>query len=135
VAYAQSHPSDAKTAAYAASSLRNQSDYEKNADLARKLVESALATNPNLPEAQFQMGVILQDSRDWKRSIPYLERAVSLKCDYAQAHYLLARAYWRTGRRQEGDAQMELQKKFARQEEDDLNQRLRQITVLNVNIH
>ncbi|MGO8759836.1 MAG: tetratricopeptide repeat protein [Terracidiphilus sp.] len=135
VAYAQAHPTDARAAAYAASSLTNQSDYEKNVDLARKLVEGALAADPNLPDAQFQMGVILQDSHDWKGSIPYLERAVSLKPDFAQAHYLLARAYWRTGRKEDGDAQMELQRKFASQEQEDLDRRLGEITVFQVNVH
>lgn len=81
------------------------------------------------------MGVILQDSHDWKGSIPYLERAVSLKPDFAQAHYLLARAYWRTGRKEDGDAQMELQRKFASQEQEDLDRRLGEITVFQVNVH
>jgi tetratricopeptide (TPR) repeat protein len=132
VTYAQAHTSDAKAAAYAASFLMKRNDNDPNLDLARKLVENALAADPNLPNAQFQMGVILQESQDWKGSIPYLERAVKLKPDYAQAHYRLARAYWKTGRRQDGDAQMELQKKFQHQEEEDLDRRLNEIMVFNV---
>jgi tetratricopeptide (TPR) repeat protein len=80
------------------------------------------------------MGVVLQDSSDWKGSSPYLERALKLKPDYAQAHYRLARAYWRTGRKAEGQAQMELQKKFARQEQEDLRRRLDRITSLAVTV-
>lgn len=135
VAYAQAHPADAKAATYAASSLLAQEGKEQNRELARKLLEGALAADPNLAEAQFQMGVILQDGLDWKGSIPYLERAVKLKPDYAQAHYRLARAYWRTGRRQDGQEQMDLQKKFASQEKEDLDQRLRQITRFAVDVH
>jgi tetratricopeptide (TPR) repeat protein len=81
------------------------------------------------------MGVILQNDLDWKGSIPYLERAVKLKPDYATAHYRLARAYWRTGRKQDGQAQMELQKKFASQKQKDLDQRLRQLTTFIVDVH
>jgi len=135
VAYAQSHPANARAAAYAASLLMKQEDDAKNADLIRKLTKSALAANPKLPEAQFQMGEILQNGKDWQGSIPYLERAVALKPDFAQAHYLLARAYWRTGRKKDGDVQMELQKKFAHQQQEDLDRRLREMTIFEVSVH
>ena len=135
VAYAQAHPADAKVATYAASSLLAQEGNEQNVALARKLLEGALATDPNLAEAQFQMGVILQNGADWKGSVPYLERAVKLKPEYAQAHYRLARAYWRTGRRQDGQEQMDLQKKYASHEQEDLDRRLRQITRFAVDVH
>jgi tetratricopeptide (TPR) repeat protein len=78
------------------------------------------------------MGMMMQHRNDWKGSIPYLERAVTLKPDYAQAHYRLALAYWRIGRKQDGEAQMKLQKRFAHQEQDDLDRRLREITTFVV---
>jgi predicted Zn-dependent protease len=135
VTFAQAHPTDAKAATSAASWLLSQNGDERNEDLARALLERSLAADPNQPESQFQMGVVLQDSADWKGSIPYLERAVKLKPELAQGHYRLARAYWKTGHRQEGDEQMELQKKFARKEQGDLNRRLGEITALAVDIH
>ena len=135
VTYAQAHPADAKAATYAASFLRAQNEDDQNLNIARELLVRAIAADPNLPEAQFEMGVILQNSSDWKGSIPYLERAVKLKPDFAQAHYRLARAYWRTGRTQEGQVQMDLQKKFARQEQEDLDRRLKQITRFVVEFH
>lgn len=133
--YAQTHPADAKTATYAASWLMKYEDNAQNSVLARNLLERALAANPNLSEAQFQMGRILQDGGNWKGSIPFLERAVKLRPDYADAHYRLARAYWRTGRKRDGLAQMDLYKKFARQEQQDLDRRLRQITTFTLNDH
>ena len=60
-------------------------------DLARTLLEHSLSADPNQPESQFQMGVVMQDSSNWKGSIPYLERALKLKPDLAQAHYRCAR--------------------------------------------
>ncbi len=134
VDYAQAHPADARAATFAAGSLLTGNANEQNVTLARQLLLHAIAANPGMPEAQFQMGVVLQQSDDWKGSIPYLERAVKLKPDYAQAHYHLARAYWRVGRRQDGQVQMELQKKYARQEQDDLNKRLSQIATFGVEI-
>jgi len=135
VIYAQAHPADAKAATYAASFLRAQNEDDQNLNIARELLVRAIAADPKLPEAQFQMGVILQNRSDWKGSIPYLERAVKLKPDFAQAHYRLARAYWRTGRTKEGQVQMDLQKKYARQEQEDLDRRLKQITRFVVEFH
>lgn len=135
IRYAQAHPDDAHAANYAATLLMTQPDNEQDMNLARKLLERALAAQPNLAEAQFQMGVLLQDDSNWKESIAYLERAVKLKPTLAQAHYRLARAYWRMGRKQEAQAQMDLQKKFVRAEQEDLDRRLSQITVLAVEVH
>ena len=134
--YALSHPADARAATEAAAFLLTQNNQvDQGLSVARRLLTRAIASNPTMPEAQFRMGVVLQESSDWKGSIPYLERAVKLKPDFAQAHYRLARAYWKTGRNQEGQAQMDLQKKFARQEREDLDQRLKQITRFAVELH
>ena len=135
VHYAQAHPADAHASAYAAASLLGQADSQNQRPLARQLLNAALAADPNLPDAQFQMGAFLQDDGMWKESIPYLERAVRLKPDFFRAHYHLAIAYWRTGRKQEAEAEMELQKKFSKQQQEDLDQRLRQIETFVVDIH
>jgi len=132
VHYAQFHPADTHASASAAGFLLSEKDSENQRPLARKLLERALAADPRLAEAQFQMGTFLQDDGMWKDSIPYIERAIKLKPDYSQAHYRLALAYWRTGRKQEGQAQMELQKKYSRQEQDDLHRRLSEITTFLV---
>jgi tetratricopeptide (TPR) repeat protein len=128
VHYAESHPADPRASAYAAAYLLSESDSESRRPLIRKLIEAALAADPPLPEAQFQMGTFLEDDGQWNDSIPYLERAIQLKPDYSQAHYHLALAYWRTGRKQEGQAQMALQRKYSRQQQQDLDRRLNQIT-------
>jgi tetratricopeptide (TPR) repeat protein len=77
---------------------------------------------------------VLQDESDWKGSIPYLERAIKLDPGLSQAHYRLARAYWRVGRKQEADAQMKLEKSSALEQQEDLHRRLSQITALTVNV-
>lgn len=135
IAYAQSHPSDAEAATYAAASIMAENGEARNVDLARKLMERALTASPNSLAAQLEMGVVLQDGLDWKGSVPYLERALKLKPDLAQAHYRLALAYFRTGRKQDGQTQMELQKKFARQDQEDLARRLREMTTFVVKVH
>lgn len=134
VAYAQAHPADARAATYAAGSLLVGNGNEPNEALARQLLVRAIAVDPKLAEAELQMGVALQQSDDWEHSIPYLEQAIKLKPQLTQARYRLARAYWKMGRRKEGEVQMELQKKYARQEAEDLDRSLSQIVTFGVEV-
>ena len=107
---------------------------EEQKQLARTLLEKAAKADPRLAEAQFRIGLLKQTSADWAGSIPPLEAAIKAKPDYAQAHYRLALAYWRTGRKQEGQAEMELQKKLSHEQADELDKRLRQITIFHVQL-
>jgi tetratricopeptide (TPR) repeat protein len=127
VRYAEAHPRDAKAASYAAAFLVKQSDSEQQMPLIHSLLEAALAADPKLSEAQFQMGVFLQDDGEWKESIPYLERAVDIKPEFTRAHYRLSLACWRSNRKQEAAKEMELEKKYSQKGEDDLNGRMREI--------
>lgn len=132
--YAKKHPRDAKAATYAASMLLTETAGDQQTATARELLTQALSANPRLPDAQYQMGVLKQNEGNWAGSISNLQTAISLKPDLAQAHYRLALAYWRTGRKQDGQAEMELQKKYAKQEKEDTDKRLRQITTFLVDV-
>lgn len=135
LAYAQAHPADAKVAVYAATGIMQGQPTDDQIRQARALLERAIAVDPRLPDAQYQLGLLMQNQADWSGSIPHLEAAIALQPTLAQAHYRLALAYWRSGRKQEGQEQMELQKKYAAQEKEDLDQRLRQITIFLVDGH
>jgi tetratricopeptide (TPR) repeat protein len=134
VHFAESHPADTHASTSAAAYLLSESDSESKRPLIRKLLEAALTSDPKLPEAQFQMGSFLQNEGMWKDSIPYLECAIKLKPDYSQAHYHLALAYWRAGRKPEAQAHMELQRKYSRQEQEDLKRRLDEIATFLVKV-
>ena len=134
IAYALAHPGDAKAATNAAISLLGGEATDEQKQLARTLLEKAAKADPRLAEAQFRIGLLKQTSADWAGSIPPLEAAIKAKPDYAQAHYRLALAYWRTGRKQEGQAEMELQKKLSHEQADELDKRLRQITIFHVQL-
>lgn len=134
VTYAQAHPHDARAATYAAAMLLTQPGTGDRPELARTLLNGAMAAAPKYPDAQYQMGVLKQNQGDWAGSIRNLQMAIALKPDMSQAHYRLALAYWRTGRKQEGQAEMALQKKYSKQEKEDLDKRLRQITTFIVDV-
>jgi len=134
LAYAEAHPRDAKASTAAAEMLLTAEQSGHHTDEARQLLVNALAADPKLANAQFEMGQLKQDEGNWKGSIPNLETAVRLKPDLAQAHYRLALAYWRSGRKEEAQAQMALQKKYSQQEQQDLDRRLREITVFVMDV-
>jgi tetratricopeptide (TPR) repeat protein len=133
--YALSHPRDAKVSVFAASTLIGGQLTDQNMRMARQLLDHAIAIDPRLADAQYEMGVLKQNQMDWAGSISNLEQAVKLKPNFARAHYRLALACMRSGRNQEGEAEMALQKRYSEQQQNDLDQRLRQITTFLVDAH
>jgi tetratricopeptide (TPR) repeat protein len=132
ISYAEAHPKDAKANTYAAAMLLTETATDAGNALARKLLTNALAADPKLAEAHYRVGMLDQNQGAWAASVAPLERAIALKPDFAQAHYRLALAYWRVGRKEDGQREMESEKRYAQQEAQDLNRRLRQITTFIV---
>ena len=135
IAYAESHPEDAKASTNAAAEIVEGKGNDEQTPLARRLLESAIRRDPKLAEAHYELAVLKQNQGDWAGSIPDLETALRLKPEFAKAHYKLALAYWRSGRKSEAQEHMELQEKYRKQQQDDLDQRLRQITTFLVDVH
>ncbi len=127
-AYAQSHPQDAKAAVYAATNILQGAPTEAQMQVADKLLHNAIAADPKDAQARYQMGLLQQNKGNWAESIPNLEKAVVLKPELAGAHYHLSLAYWRGRRKAEAEEQMALYKKYYAQQQQDLDQRLRQIS-------
>jgi tetratricopeptide (TPR) repeat protein len=61
-------------------------------------LKKAVALDPRLAKAHFQLGVLYGDQGRYPEAIAALEEAVRLEPSMAQAHYRLAQAYRRTGR-------------------------------------
>jgi tetratricopeptide (TPR) repeat protein len=132
--YARTHPRDGRAATYAATQLLTETSSTTQVALGKKLLAQALAADPKSPQAQYLMGLARQNDGDWRGSIPFLNKAIALKPNLAQAHYRLALADWRTGNKQEAKREMDLQKKYAQQQRQDLDNRLRQITTFVVDV-
>ncbi len=61
-------------------------------DDARQSYQKAVALNPDLAEAQVNLGSLLLAGRDFTRALPYLQAAVKLKPNDARAHMDLGMA-------------------------------------------
>jgi len=132
LAFAQKHPEQGTIATDAAISLLNQPGDPAHLTNAERLLQAALRAAPDLPEAHYEMGILLQRESRWKDSIPELEEAIRLKPDDAAAHYRLALALQRTGQRDKARAEIGLQQKYSAQENRERDQRLSQMQTLLV---
>jgi tetratricopeptide (TPR) repeat protein len=70
------------------------------------LLRKAIALDPKLPEAHFQLGNLLSDQSRYADAIPQYVSALENNSELPDAHYRLAQAYVRTG--QKDKAQPEL---------------------------
>jgi len=95
-------------------------------------LQEAIQADPGLPEPHYEMGVLLQMQALWPQSIAELQAAIRSKPDYSQAHYRLALAYARLKRKEDANKEFSLQQKYSKQEHDDLDARMNQITTLLV---
>lgn len=132
--YAQKHPKDAVLATYAATSILHQPANSSQLDLARHLLETAIAASPNLPEAHFGLGLLLQTESQWPQSIPELRTAIRLRPTYASAHYRLALALSHTGHHDEANAEIALEQKYNQQEQAGVDTRLKEVTTFLVKL-
>ena len=125
--FAQRHPENARAAMYAATSILHRPTAEQDTAKAEKLLQQALAEDPKLTEAYYQLGVLEQQRSHWKESAVVLEKAVELRPSYPEAHYRLSRAYSHLGMRDDAQKQMALQQQYAQQEKDHLNARMQEV--------
>ena len=125
--FAKAHPQNAQAATYAATALLHRPAAQQDTAKAEAFLRQALAADPNLAEAHFQMGVLDQMRLQWKESTASLEKAVALRPAFPEAHYRLSRAYAHLGQREDAQREIALQQKYREQEKDSLNTRMQEV--------
>ncbi len=134
VSFSERHPGNAVLATYTAISILHRPYDPKGLALARALLVNALKTQPNLAQARFAMGLLLQNEQKWKESIPALEMAIHLKPDYAPAHYRLALAYSHAGEHAKAQQEIALEQKYSKEQNAETNARLQKVTTFLVSM-
>lgn len=126
-AFAKKHPENAQAATYAAAALLHRATGEQDTAQAEVFLRQALAADPKLADAYFEMGVLDQMRLRWKESAASLEHAVALRPAYPEAHYRLSRAYAHMGQREDAQREIALQQKYSQQQKDSLNTRMQEV--------
>jgi tetratricopeptide (TPR) repeat protein len=126
--FAEGHPRNAEAATYAATALLHQPADKRDDANARALLEQAIAADPKLADAYYQLGVLEQEGAQWQESVAPLEKAIALKPTLAEAHYRLARAYSHLGRREEAAKEIALQQRYAKEQKESVDARLKEVT-------
>jgi tetratricopeptide (TPR) repeat protein len=130
--FALHHPENAQAATYAAVSLLHRPAAEQDQAEVKRLLDQAIAANPRLPEAWYQMAVLEQAELQWKESAAALEKAIALRPTYPEAHYRLSRAYAHLGMKDEAQREIALQQKYSQQAKDSLNAHLQEVVTFLV---
>lgn len=72
----------------------------------------AIKFDPNFADAYLGLGVSLLTEKKYTEAVPPLEMAVKLQPGNPAGHYSLATAYARTGRKEDGERELALQKEI-----------------------
>jgi tetratricopeptide (TPR) repeat protein len=128
LSFAAEHPRNAEAATYAATALLHQPADKRDNAKARALLEQAIAADPKLADAYYQLGVLEQEGAHWQESTAPLEKAIALKPDLAEAHYRLARAYSHLGRHEDAAKEIALQQRYSKEQRESVDARLKEVT-------
>jgi predicted Zn-dependent protease len=135
VEFAEKHPGNASATLYAGIALMRRPKAEGKDSDADALLRSAIEADPKLAEAWYQLGTLQQSRGEWKESISSLERAIALRPAFSEAHYHLARAYARSGRKEDSQREILLQQKYAQAAKEAENQRMKDVITFVTNSH
>lgn len=107
--FSELQPNDARAQYYYAMSLwkgKRAQDPSVDFSQVEALLRKAVALDPKLPEAHFQLGNLLSDQSHYAEAIPEYLAALNGNADIPDAHYRLGQAYVHTGQKDKAQAQL-----------------------------
>ena len=129
---AQQHKGNANLCLYAAVAILHKPADPPALQTAYQLLDDAIKADPHMAMAHYELGLLLQQEEKWPESIPQLQTALALDPKLARAHYRLGLAYRRTGRKDDAQHEMAVDREEDQEQRNDLNARMQQITTLLV---
>lgn len=121
------HPADAVAARLAAAIILEQHD-SAQFDLARRLLERAIAKDPGSADGYYRMGVLDQEQGKWSDSVTMLKRGAALRPESSKTHLRLAVAYFHLEQKEQAHREAALQKQFRQSEDADMEARRKELT-------
>ena len=128
--FSELQPNNARAQYYYALSLwKGKRAQDPTLDLAQieALLRKAIALDPKLAEARFQLGNLLSDQTHYAEAIPEYVAALDSNADLPDAHYRLGQAYVHTGQKDKAQAQLALYQEQRAQHLADLDRQKSEI--------
>lgn len=97
---------------------RTDGKASQNVDAVEGLLKKAIAADPNLYEAHFQLGVLYQDEMRYSDAIAQFNRTLEIRPDYNRAQYHLVLLYNRTHQKQLADQHLLILKQIKKEDAD-----------------
>jgi len=122
--FSELQPNDARAQYYYAISLwkgKRAQDPAVDFTQIEALLRKAIALDPKLAEAHFQLGNLLSDQSHYAEAIPEYEAALESNSDLPDAHYRLGQAYMRSGQKEKAQAQLAIYQQQRAQHMADLD--------------
>jgi tetratricopeptide (TPR) repeat protein len=118
--FAKYHPGNAMAHYFYAVNLwkgRRAPDHPVDLNLVEASLKRAVALDPKLTLAWFELGVLYYEQKKYTEAIAALRKAVNLQPDLAKAHYRLAQIYQRTGKKALAAREQEIHNQLKASEE------------------
>jgi tetratricopeptide (TPR) repeat protein len=112
------YPNNGPAIYYYAMSLWERPEGQPAADLGviEALLHKAVAADPALYEAHFQLGVLYQNQQKYQDAIGEFKQTIKLRPDYGSAHYHLFLLYTRTHQKQLADEHLAILKQIKQED-------------------
>ena len=116
--FVQLYPSNGPAIYYYAMCLWRRSEGESAADLptVEAFLKRAIAADPTLYEAHYELGILYQDQQKYQDAIRELNQTVALRPDFNRAHYRLFLLYSRTHQKQLADEHLAILKQIKQED-------------------
>lgn len=107
--WAAANPNNATAQLLLAKALLAQDHHSEEAE---QLLQRSIKLDPSKWESHYELGVLLEDKREYQAAAAELTRSIELDPQQAMPHYHLARVYDRLGQPEQAGAERELHRKL-----------------------
>lgn len=122
-------PQNAQANYYYAVALWKNRDPQDKTRAARveSLLSNSIRLDPQLAEAELQLGIVLADQGDFSGAVPHYQRAIQIAPQTEEAHFRLAQAYRQAGQPEKSKEELRVYQQLSKESSAKLERERREI--------